>query len=112
MTDRVLRLLRTRPDLAALAAFPFDLDVDRAYHVADVHLASSEGDAVLMADSVTEALEPALPAAEAGDAPPARETMSHGKELLSTIARQHAEALGELSTRAKWAVAALGRDPG
>ncbi|WP_329031472.1 hypothetical protein OIE71_01000 [Streptomyces sp. NBC_01725] len=57
-------------------------------------------------------LELALAAAEAGDAPPARETMSHGKELLSTIARQHAEALGELSTRAKWAVAALGRDPG
>lgn len=85
MTDRVLRLLRTRPDLAALAAFPFNFDVDRAYHVEDVHLASgatlepiagddtggtyflcggtavlhasSEGDAVLIADSVTEALE-------------------------------------------------------
>ncbi|TXL87982.1 hypothetical protein [Streptomyces sp. IB2014 016-6] len=53
-----------------------------------------------------------LAAAEADDAPPARETMSHGKELLSTIARQHAKALGELSTRAKWAVAALQRDPG
>ncbi|MFE3251512.1 hypothetical protein [Streptomyces sp. NPDC059209] len=85
MTDRVLRLLRTRPELAALAAFPFDFDVDRAYHVEDVQLASgaslepiagddtggtyflcggtavlhasSEGDAVLIADSVSEALE-------------------------------------------------------
>ncbi|WP_405817766.1 hypothetical protein OG705_01440 [Streptomyces sp. NBC_00838] len=85
MTDRVLRLLRTRPELAALAAFPFDFDLDRAHHVEDVHLASgaslepiagddtggtyflcggtavlhasSEGDAVLIADSVSEALE-------------------------------------------------------
>ncbi|MFE2941080.1 hypothetical protein ACFXKG_18745 [Streptomyces sp. NPDC059255] len=85
MTDRVLDLLRTRPDLAALAAFPFGFDVDGAYHVEAVHLASgaplepvagddtggtyflcggtavlyasSEGDAVLLADSVGEALE-------------------------------------------------------
>ncbi|MFI1395860.1 hypothetical protein [Streptomyces sp. NPDC020681] len=85
MTDRVLELLRTRPDLAELAAFPFDFDVSRAYHVEPVHLASgaslepiagddtggtyflcggtavlhasSEGDAVLLADSVGEALE-------------------------------------------------------
>ncbi|WP_381803434.1 hypothetical protein [Streptomyces niveus] len=57
-------------------------------------------------------LELALAAAGAGDAPLARETMAHGKELLSAIARQHAKALGELSTRAKWAVAALGQDPG
>ncbi|WP_406326004.1 hypothetical protein [Streptomyces niveus] len=85
MTDRVLSLLRSRPELAALAAFPFDFDVDRAYHLEDVHLASgaslepiagddtggtyllcagaavlyasSEGDAVLIAGSVTEALE-------------------------------------------------------
>ncbi|KUJ34013.1 hypothetical protein ACZ90_71100 [Streptomyces albus subsp. albus] len=85
MTDRVLELLRTRPDLAELAAFPFDFDVSRAYHVEEVHLASgaslepiagddtggtyflcggtavlhasSEGDAVLLADSVGEALE-------------------------------------------------------
>ncbi|MFJ9852820.1 hypothetical protein [Streptomyces sp. NPDC101150] len=85
MTDRVLELLRTRPELAELAAFPFDFDVSRAYHVEDVHLASgaslepiagddtggtyflcggtavlhasSEGDAVLFADSVGEALE-------------------------------------------------------
>ncbi|MEU5950758.1 hypothetical protein [Streptomyces sp. NPDC047525] len=85
MTDRVLELLRTRADLAELAAFPFNFDVSRAYHVEDVHLASgaslepiagddtggtyflcagsavlhasSEGDAVLIADSVTEALE-------------------------------------------------------
>ncbi|MEV8366318.1 hypothetical protein [Streptomyces niveus] len=85
MTDRVLRLLRSHPELAALAAFPFDFDVDRAYHLEDVHLASgaslepiagddtggtyflcagtavlyasSDGDAVLIADSVTEALE-------------------------------------------------------
>ncbi|MEW1687568.1 hypothetical protein ACIQOF_26540 [Streptomyces sp. NPDC091265] len=85
MTDRVLRLLRTRPDLAGLAAFPFNFDVGRAYHVEEVHLASgaslepiagddtggtyflcggtavlhasSEGDAVLLADSVGEALE-------------------------------------------------------
>ncbi|MEU9123641.1 hypothetical protein AB0C96_27855 [Streptomyces sp. NPDC048506] len=85
MTDRVLELLRTRPDLAELAAFPFDFDVSRAYHVEEVHLASgaslapiagddtggtyflcggtavlhasSEGDAVLLAESVGEALE-------------------------------------------------------
>ncbi|MFJ9417174.1 hypothetical protein ACIRPT_23715 [Streptomyces sp. NPDC101227] len=85
MTDRVLELLRTRPELAELAAFPFDFDVSRAYHVEEVHLASgatlepiagddtggtyflcggtavlhasSEGDAVLLADSVGEALE-------------------------------------------------------
>ncbi|MEU2023163.1 hypothetical protein ABZ565_13470 [Streptomyces sp. NPDC016469] len=85
MTDRVLELLRSRPDLAELAAFPFDFDVERAYHVEAVHLASgmelepvagddtggtyflcggtavlyasSEGDAVLIADSVSEALE-------------------------------------------------------
>ncbi|MCX4673341.1 hypothetical protein OG453_43050 [Streptomyces sp. NBC_01381] len=85
MTDRVLELLRGRPDLAELAAFPFNFDVSRAYHVEDVHLASgasleaiagddtggtyflcadqavlhasSEGDAVLIADSVGEALE-------------------------------------------------------
>ncbi len=85
MTDRVLELLRTRPDLAELAAFPFNFDVDRAYHVEAVHLASgaslepiagddtggtyflcggtavlhasSEGDAVLLADSVGEAVE-------------------------------------------------------
>ncbi|MFI9046003.1 hypothetical protein [Streptomyces sp. NPDC053427] len=85
MTDRVLELLRTRPDLAELAAFPFNFDVSRADHVEAVHLASgaslepiagddtggtyflcggtavlhasSEGDAVLLADSVGEALE-------------------------------------------------------
>ncbi|WP_217503315.1 tetratricopeptide repeat protein [Streptomyces lunaelactis] len=85
MTDRVLEVLRTRPDLAELAAFPFGFDVSRAYHVEAVHLASgaslepiagddtggtyflcggtavlhasSEGDAVLLADSVGEALE-------------------------------------------------------
>lgn len=57
-------------------------------------------------------LERAFAAAEAGDIPLARETMALGKDLLSTIARQHAKELGELSTRAKWAVAALGREPG
>ncbi|MET9557144.1 hypothetical protein [Streptomyces sp. NPDC006645] len=85
MTDRVLSLLRARPELAAVAAFPFNFDIDRARHVEDVHLASgaplepiagddtggtyflcagtavlyasSEGDAVLIADSVSEALE-------------------------------------------------------
>ncbi|MGA5171352.1 MULTISPECIES: hypothetical protein [Streptomyces] len=85
MTDPVLHLLRTRPDLAELAAFPFNFDVERVYHVEDVRLASgaplepiagddtggtyflcacaavlhasSEGEAVLMADGVGEALE-------------------------------------------------------
>ncbi|MFD8686640.1 hypothetical protein [Streptomyces sp. NPDC059651] len=85
MTDRFLELLRARPDLAEAAAFPFNFDVSRASHVEDVHLASgaslepiagddtggtfflcggtavlyasSEGDAVLIADSVGEALE-------------------------------------------------------
>ncbi|GAA2105122.1 hypothetical protein GCM10009801_81270 [Streptomyces albiaxialis] len=40
MTDRVLELLRTRPDLAELAAFPFNFDIERADHVEEVHLAS------------------------------------------------------------------------
>lgn len=85
MTDRILELLHARPDLAELAAFPFNFDVSRAYHVEAVHLASlaslepiagddtggtfflcggtavlhasSEGDAVLLADSVGEAIE-------------------------------------------------------
>ncbi|MFE2236629.1 hypothetical protein ACFXA4_29255 [Streptomyces sp. NPDC059442] len=85
MTDPVLELLRRHPDLAALAAFPFQFDLERARHVEDVHLASgaplepiagddtggtyflceggavlhasSEGDAALLADSVGEALE-------------------------------------------------------
>ncbi|MGW0700707.1 hypothetical protein ACWD0A_15585 [Streptomyces sp. NPDC002867] len=85
MTDPVLRLLRERPDLAELAAFPFGFDIGRACHVEDVHLASgaslepvagddtggtyfvcadgavlyasSEGEAVLVGGSVTEALE-------------------------------------------------------
>ncbi|UUU19292.1 hypothetical protein [Streptomyces sp. DSM 40750] len=85
MTDRVLELLRSHTDLAELAAFPFDFDVSRAYHVEAVHLASgsslepiagdrtggtyflcggtavlhasSAGDAVLLADSVGEAIE-------------------------------------------------------
>ncbi|WP_240802453.1 hypothetical protein [Streptomyces sp. A0642] len=85
MTDPYLEVLRTRPELAEAAAFPFNFDVSRAYHVEDVHLASgaslepiagddtggtfflsggeavlyasSEGDAVLIADSVGEALE-------------------------------------------------------
>ena len=85
MTDRVLELLRTRPDLAELAAFPFDFDVGRARHCPQVHLASGaplepiagddtggtyflsggmavlhasdDGYASLLADSVSEALE-------------------------------------------------------
>ncbi|MEU6986522.1 hypothetical protein ABZ946_24335 [Streptomyces sp. NPDC046324] len=85
MTDRVLELLRTRPDLADLAAYPFNFDIGRAYHVEAVHLASgaslepiagddtggtyflcggtavlhasSDGHASLLADSVSEALE-------------------------------------------------------
>ncbi|MGI5350623.1 hypothetical protein ACQEU8_20960 [Streptomyces sp. CA-250714] len=85
MSDPVLEILRTRPELAEPAAFPFGFDVRRAYHVEEVHLASgaplepiagddtggtyflcggtavlyasSEGDAALLADSVGEALE-------------------------------------------------------
>ncbi|MFE5937094.1 hypothetical protein ACFQ69_17060 [Streptomyces sp. NPDC056470] len=85
MTDPVLQLLRTRPDLAELAACPFNFDIDRAYHVEGVHLASgasleaiagddtggtyflcggtavlhasSDGYASLLAESVSEALE-------------------------------------------------------
>ncbi|MFI9206094.1 hypothetical protein [Streptomyces sp. NPDC053048] len=85
MTDRVLEVLRARPDLAELAAFPFGFDVSRAYHVEAVHLASgasleaiagddtggtyflcggtavlhasSEGGSVLVGGSVGEALE-------------------------------------------------------
>ncbi|MEU0395412.1 hypothetical protein ABZ208_22005 [Streptomyces sp. NPDC006208] len=85
MIDRTLALLRQRPDLAELAAFPFDFDIDRAYHCEDVRLASgaslepvagddtggtyfvcadgavlyasSEGEAGLIGESVTDALE-------------------------------------------------------
>ncbi|MFF7199578.1 hypothetical protein [Streptomyces sp. NPDC008141] len=85
MTDPSLVLVRRRPDLAALAAFPFDFDLDRAEHGEEVHLASgaalepiagddtggtfflcggnavlyadSEGGAGLLADSVTDALD-------------------------------------------------------
>ncbi|MFI0822733.1 hypothetical protein ACH4TX_45060 [Streptomyces sp. NPDC021098] len=85
MTDRVLELLRTRPDLAELAAFPFNFDVSRVRHCERVHLASGaslepiagddtggtyflsggtavlhasdDGYASLVADSVTEALQ-------------------------------------------------------
>ncbi|MEU8953428.1 hypothetical protein AB0C93_03890 [Streptomyces sp. NPDC048518] len=85
MTESALEILRTRPDLAELAAFPFNFDLDRAYHVEEVHLASgasleaiagddtggtyflcggttvlhasSDGAASLVAGSVEEALE-------------------------------------------------------
>ncbi|WP_432038606.1 hypothetical protein [Streptomyces cucumeris] len=85
MTDRVLELLRTRPELAEPAAFPFGFAVHRAYHGEAVHLASGaslepiagddsggtyflsggtavlhaspDGAASLFADSVGEALE-------------------------------------------------------
>ncbi|WP_157995690.1 hypothetical protein [Thermomonospora amylolytica] len=81
----VLRILRERPELAELAAFPFDFDLDRAEHLEDVRLASgapiepvagddtggtyflcaggevlyagSEGQAGLIGDSLAEALE-------------------------------------------------------
>ncbi|MFI9323514.1 hypothetical protein ACIGXI_27555 [Kitasatospora aureofaciens] len=84
-TDRALLLLRGRADLARLAAFPFDFDLDRAEHGEAVRLASgaaleavagddtggtyfvcadgsvlyasSEGEAGLIAGSVDEALE-------------------------------------------------------
>ncbi|MCB5183468.1 hypothetical protein [Streptomyces antimicrobicus] len=83
--DRSLHLLRARPDLAALAAYPFGFDIERAYHVEEVELASgasltpiagtdtggtyflceggevlhagSEGEYALVGDSVDEALE-------------------------------------------------------
>ncbi|MFJ6793570.1 hypothetical protein [Streptomyces sp. NPDC091268] len=83
--DRALRVLRERPDLAALAAHPFDFDIARAEHVEDVELASgapltpiagtaaggtyflcgggevvfagSEGEYALLGDSLDEALE-------------------------------------------------------
>ncbi|MDH6131526.1 hypothetical protein P3T37_000895 [Kitasatospora sp. MAA4] len=82
---RVLQLLRERPDLAGLAAYPFNFDIARDEHVEAVRLASgaglvavagddtggtffvcaggevlyagSEGEAGLVADSVDEALE-------------------------------------------------------
>ncbi|MBT2364134.1 hypothetical protein J7E88_02010 [Streptomyces sp. ISL-10] len=52
-------------------------------------------------------LELVLAAVEAGDQALARETMAHAKVLLKTIARQFRSSLSELSTRARWAVAAL-----
>ncbi|MEV6951121.1 hypothetical protein [Streptomyces sp. NPDC051183] len=83
--DRALHLLRTRPDLAALAAYPFGFDIGRADHVEEVELASgaaltpiagtdtggtyflcaggevlfagSEGEYALFGDSLDEALE-------------------------------------------------------
>ncbi|WP_395298366.1 hypothetical protein ACF9IK_36575 [Kitasatospora hibisci] len=86
MTDhRALRVLRENPELARLAADPFNLDLDRTEHVEPVRLASggpltaiagddtggtyfrcpdgailyagSEGEAGLIADSLDEALE-------------------------------------------------------
>jgi hypothetical protein len=85
MTDQTLELLRNRPDLAEIAAFPFGFDLDRADHGEDVRLASgaslepvagddtggtffvcgggpvlyasSEGQAGLLGDTVGEALE-------------------------------------------------------
>ncbi|MCG6499757.1 hypothetical protein [Kitasatospora sp. A2-31] len=86
MTDhRALRLLRENPELAELAAYPFNLDLDRTEHVESVRLASggpltaiagddtggtyfrcpdgailyagSEGEAGLIADGLDEALE-------------------------------------------------------
>ncbi|KAB7847311.1 hypothetical protein [Streptomyces mobaraensis] len=39
-SDRALRILRERPDLAALAAWPFSFDVGAAEHVEEVRLAS------------------------------------------------------------------------
>lgn len=85
MTDRVLELLRQRPGLAQQAAFPFDFDLGRAEHGEDVLLASgaalepvagddtggtffvcaggpvlyasSEGEAGLLGDTVSDALE-------------------------------------------------------
>ncbi|NWF29299.1 hypothetical protein HW130_24095 [Streptomyces sp. PKU-EA00015] len=54
-------------------------------------------------------LELVLAAVEAGDHTLARETMAHAKLLLKTIAGRFRSSLSELSTRAKWAVAALPR---
>lgn len=56
-------------------------------------------------------LELTLAAVEAGDAELARTTMAHGRCLLDTIGKESAKALGQLSTRAKRAVAGL-RRPG
>ncbi|MFI0739273.1 hypothetical protein ACH4PU_14455 [Streptomyces sp. NPDC021100] len=39
-SDRALRILHARPDLAALAAWPFSFDIGRAEHVEEVRLAS------------------------------------------------------------------------
>lgn len=85
MTDSVLRTLRERPELAGLAAFPFNFDLARAEHGEEVVLASggalepiagddtggtyflcdgqavlyasSEGEAGLLGESVADALE-------------------------------------------------------
>ncbi|WP_415949066.1 hypothetical protein [Streptomyces sp. KLOTTS4A1] len=52
MTEHTLRLLRSAPRLAALAAFPFDFDLDRAAHghVEPVRLASGAELEVLAGD--------------------------------------------------------------
>ncbi|MBC9713165.1 hypothetical protein H9Y04_11345 [Streptomyces sp. TRM66268-LWL] len=52
MTDHALRLLHRAPRLAALAAFPFDFDLDRAAygHVEPVRLASGGGLEILAGD--------------------------------------------------------------
>ncbi|MBO8191011.1 hypothetical protein ITI46_04765 [Streptomyces oryzae] len=54
-------------------------------------------------------LELTLAAAGAGDSELARTTMTHARLLLDTIGKESAKALSKLSTRAKWAVAALPR---
>ncbi|MBZ4323185.1 hypothetical protein [Streptomyces huiliensis] len=84
-SDRALDILHRRPDLAALAAYPFAFDIDGAVHVEEVRLASggplrpiagedsggtyflcaggevlhadSEGSAALLAESLDDALE-------------------------------------------------------
>ncbi|WP_431682242.1 tetratricopeptide repeat protein [Kitasatospora sp. KL5] len=85
MNSHALEALRTSPDLAELAAYPFNVDLDRADHLEAVHLASgvpieawagddtggtyfhceggqvlyasSDGSAGLIGDSIDEALE-------------------------------------------------------
>ncbi|MGW4227825.1 hypothetical protein ACWEF9_00820 [Streptomyces sp. NPDC004980] len=101
MTERVPEVLRSRPDLAELAAFSFDFEVCRAYHVEGVDLASGatpepiagddtggtfflcgEGKAALHVSSEGDA---ALLADGAGEAPGA--TPAHGRLLLDRIGK-------------------------
>ncbi|MGK5638161.1 hypothetical protein ACSNOK_07550 [Streptomyces sp. URMC 126] len=116
-SDRALRILHERPDLAALAAWPFSFDIGGAEHVEEVRLASgaplrpiagedsggtyflcaggevlhadSEGSAGLLAESLDDALEILIGL-------PGEASCLSSEDDDATLARELAEAEEEL----------------